>query len=48
MFFSEAFGDISLDEPNDKKNPEDNDSMSIVVEGLEKIIKTIKTQTNPN
>lgn len=47
MFFSEAFGDISLDEPHDKKSPEDNDSMSIVVEGLEKIIKTIKTQTNP-
>lgn len=46
MFFEEAFGDISLDEPQQTKQ-ENDDSMAIVVEGLEKIIKTIKTQTNP-
>ena len=46
MFFSEAFGDIELDEPQ-KDAAVERDSMSIVIDGLEKLIKNIKTQQNP-
>lgn len=46
MFFPEAFGDIELDEPQKDADVE-RDSMSIVIDGLEKLIKNIRTQQNP-
>lgn len=47
MFFSEAFGDIALEEPlKNEDRAKNNDSMSVVVDGLEKILEVIRSQNN--
>lgn len=48
MFFTEAFGeDVRLEKPAPKPTDGAQDNMSVVADGLQKILDVLKTQTNP-